>query len=189
MFSFKYWFENSRRNSIAERLNYIWYCFKRDHEILYTLIEIIFDIVWLNSFLFLVFFGIIIFAFLWVKYKSKIEQNISQQTNKDDIETLKRDFLIMDSQESLLQQKSETDHSDIKFHMSQDQKNSNETCQEKEFIAQTRNVNIAKVKCKYCSKMGHDTENCALRDKVFYEIKVKEESFKLKKLNFSTKKK
>ena len=37
--------------------------------------------------------------------------------------------------------------------------------------------------------MGHNTENCALRDKVFYEIKVKEESFKLKKLNFSSKKK
>ena len=183
MFFFKYWFENSQRNSIDERLNYIWYCFKRDHEILYTLIEIIFDIVGLNSLLFLVFFGIIILTFLWVKYKSKMEQNINQQTNKDDVETLKRDFLIMDSQESLLHQKSETENSDIKCPMSQDQNNPNASCKEKEFILQT------KVKCKYCSKMGHNTENCALRDKVFYEIKVKEESFKLKKLNFSSKKK
>ena len=160
MFFFKYLFANSKRHTLSEKFNKIWHCFKHDHENLYNVIDFIIEFLSIY-YIPLFVLGITIFAYLAVKYndkKNKTTKTLQNNNQLDDENTHINSNESMISQKKLLKEDSMTSISC-------------EICP----IS-----SIQRAKCKYCGKKGHDLENCTLRDKVLYDIKLKQESFKIK---------
>jgi len=182
MFFLNYWFENSKRQKFIEKLDYILYCLRRDHEILYTLIDLIFE--------FLLFYYVYIGCFIVIgclalKYYQKIAFKIKKFTKR-------RQVYNQTGNEKKVQpifpQKSS-----LKPFVKQIKINAScskyEKCpttptliQKNESICfqKTQSIIQIKLQCRYCGKIGHELENCALRKKVLDDIKVKQELFKTK---------